>query len=70
MDYGNYCYVAEKRERHFFDLPWRENANGTNVQGCGLLMDSNDKLAIFFTINGKLKGQFGYGESDMELVQI
>jgi hypothetical protein len=49
---------------HQFDLrgmPER-NANGTNVQGCGLVMDTNDKLTIFFTFNGKLKGQFGDGK--------
>jgi hypothetical protein len=27
-----------------------------NVGGCGLLVDPNDKLAIFFTFNGKLIG--------------
>jgi hypothetical protein len=37
------------------------NENGTNVLGCGLVMDTKDKLAIFFTLNGKLKvkGKFG-----------
>jgi hypothetical protein len=28
------------------------------VYGCGLVMDPNDKLAIFFTLNGFLMGQF------------
>jgi hypothetical protein len=34
--------------------------NGTNVYGCGLVMDPNDKLAIFFTLNGILLCQFLY----------
>jgi hypothetical protein len=29
-----------------------------NVYGCGLVMDPNDKLTIFFTLNGILMGQF------------
>jgi hypothetical protein len=32
-----------------------------DVAGCGLLIDPNDKLAIFFTFNGKLIGDFGDG---------
>jgi hypothetical protein len=32
--------------------------NEANVYGCGLVMDPNDKLAIFFTLNGILMGQF------------
>jgi hypothetical protein len=45
---------------------WEWNFNSPNVNGCGLLMDPNDKLAVFFTFNGKLKGQFGYIQA-MEL---
>jgi hypothetical protein len=46
-----------------FELPYgavqpRDNGNGRNVYGCGLVMDPNDKLAIFFTLNGILMGQF------------
>jgi hypothetical protein len=29
-----------------------------NIVGCGLLLDAGNKLAIFFTSNGKLMGQF------------
>jgi hypothetical protein len=29
-----------------------------NVYGCGLLLDSNDELAIFFTMNSTLIGKF------------
>jgi hypothetical protein len=29
-----------------------------NVFGCGLLMDSDDSVAIFFTLNGILLGEF------------
>jgi hypothetical protein len=37
----------------------RPKTNGDeDVVGCGLLVDSNDKLAIFFTLNGTLCGKF------------
>jgi hypothetical protein len=52
-------------ETNLFELPdeavqpkMRDNGNGRNVYGCGLVMDPNDKLAIFFTLNGILMGQF------------
>jgi hypothetical protein len=28
-----------------------------NVYGCGLVLDTQDKLWIFFTLNGKLLGE-------------
>jgi hypothetical protein len=52
------CHLVEEEEYHYFDLPQgaiqpvrREYAN---VYGCGLLQDTDDNLAIFFTLNGKL----------------
>jgi hypothetical protein len=54
------CFVSEKH--HIFECPpgtirpeWELNGN---IIGCGLLLYQNDKLAIFFTVNGKLMGQY------------
>jgi hypothetical protein len=54
------CCLA--RERHYFELPegdvqprWKRN--GLDVFGCGLVLDLEDKLWIFFTLNGKLLGE-------------
>jgi hypothetical protein len=54
------CWLAG--ERHPFELPegaieprWKRN--GINVLGCGLVLDPEDKLWIFFTMNGKLRGE-------------
>jgi hypothetical protein len=57
----NCCRLAG--EAHLFQLPDgaikpERKENDTNVYGCGLLMDPNDKLAIFFTLNGTLIGNF------------
>jgi hypothetical protein len=49
----NLCYLAGETS---FELP--RGVNGRDVYGCGILMDPNDKLAIFFTLNGILMGQF------------
>jgi hypothetical protein len=55
----NECWLAG--ERHRFELP--EGAFGTikerctNVFGCGLVLDPEDKLWIFFTFNGKHMGE-------------
>jgi hypothetical protein len=56
-------------ERHLFELPegairpkWKEY---WNVLGCGLVLDPEDKLAIFFTLNGKL-----FGELVLEVLRI
>jgi hypothetical protein len=49
------------RKRHLFELP--EGAiqpkfgPGIDIYGCGLLLYPNDKLTVFFTLNGKLLGQ-------------
>jgi hypothetical protein len=32
-----------------------------NVFGCGLLMDPDNKVTIFFTLNGILLGEFFFG---------
>jgi hypothetical protein len=54
------CWLAG--EPHQFELPegvvqpkWK--SNGSNVFGCGLLLDPEDKVAIFFTLNGQLMGE-------------
>jgi hypothetical protein len=48
--------------RHPFELPegsvrptW--NRYSVFVYGCGLVLDPEDRLAIFFTVNGKLLGE-------------
>jgi hypothetical protein len=56
------CWLAG--EHHRLQLPegvvrpkWKCNGN---VFGCGLVLDPKDKLAIFFTLNGKLLGELVY----------
>jgi hypothetical protein len=55
---------------HFEDYQFSElpvgarvesNVQG-NVYGCGILMDPDNKLTIFFTINGILLGEFFFGD--------
>jgi hypothetical protein len=59
---GESCMLAGKR--HDFEIEWsnkftKTKSNGIGeVFGCGILMNSNNKLAIFFTSNGKPIGQF------------
>jgi hypothetical protein len=55
-----HCWLAG--ELHEFELPEgaiRPNYEHVriNVHGCGLVLDPVDKLCIFFTLNGKLKGE-------------
>jgi hypothetical protein len=56
-----YCLID--KDRHNFEWSekvkpdWELKGQG-NVCGCGLLVAPNDKLAIFFTFNGKLIGDF------------
>jgi hypothetical protein len=57
--YFHGCRLA--RETHHFELPegairprWKRN--GMNVSGCGLVLDPEEKLWIFFTLNGNLLG--------------
>jgi hypothetical protein len=58
----NHCWLAERL--HYFDWPngankptWKYNSEG-GVVGCGLLLNSEKELSIFFTLNGNLLGQF------------
>jgi hypothetical protein len=62
-DYFYECWLAG--ETHHFELPeggfdlglpW-----GSNVLGCGLVLDPENKLWIFFTLNGKLMGELEAG---------
>jgi hypothetical protein len=57
----NECWIAG--EEHRFELPEgadrpRQKKDGTDdVYGCGLVLDPENKLAIFFTLNGQLLGE-------------
>jgi hypothetical protein len=35
-----------------------EKKKYANVYGCGLVLDPENKLSIFFTLNGNLLGEF------------
>jgi hypothetical protein len=60
----DYCVIADDHQYHKLEWPKellkpkRELKGQGNVGGCGLLLDPNDKVAIFFTFNGKLIGNF------------
>jgi hypothetical protein len=50
---------------HRFELPngaikpeWKSTDSNEEVIGCGILLDTNGKVFIFFTLNGNLMGQF------------
>jgi hypothetical protein len=53
------CWLAG--EPHVFELPegaiQPEMKENGNVYGCGLVLDPDNNLAIFFTLNGKLLGK-------------
>jgi hypothetical protein len=54
------CYLDG--ELHQLELPEgaiepKFKANGIDVYGCGLVLDPEDKLCIFFTLNGNLLGE-------------
>jgi hypothetical protein len=58
----DYCWLS--RDDHRFERPtgaiepeWNWNGQG-NVVGCGLLVNPENELSIFFTGNGLLMGQF------------
>jgi hypothetical protein len=60
-----FCYLSCEHHIFEFECPrdsgeairpeWKPNGN---IIGCGLLLYLNDKLSIFFTVNGKLMGLF------------
>jgi hypothetical protein len=58
----DYCWISGKK--HDIEWPegvikpeWNEPKIG-DVYGCGLLLSPDNELAIFFTLNGILIGQF------------
>jgi hypothetical protein len=58
--YLNECWL--NGETHTFGLPEgairpEKKYNG-NVYGCGLILDPDHKMTIFFTLNGQLLGKF------------
>jgi hypothetical protein len=59
---GNDCYWLNGEE-HVFEWPigaikpeWKKGLG--DVVGCGIMVNREDKLSIFFTGNGKLMGEF------------
>jgi hypothetical protein len=66
LSYGcDHCCLSGTKHR--FELPngalkpeWesRRRVSEDEIIGCGILLHSNDKLSIFFTLNGNLMGQF------------
>jgi hypothetical protein len=71
--HANFYYLSEGSDhcclsagtKHVFELPngaikpeWKSSER--DIIGCGILLHSNNKLFIFFTLNGNLMGQFCY----------
>jgi hypothetical protein len=62
VPYSTYCWISGKK--HAFE--WPEGATKPErvgpitggVDGCGLLLSPDNKLAIFFTLDGILSGKF------------
>jgi hypothetical protein len=62
--------------RHPFELSegarqpsWKPG--NISVYGCGLVLDQEDKLAIFFTLNGKLRGEIlGIKKKNFHLINF
>jgi hypothetical protein len=57
----SYCLLAG--DHYQFELPegviqTKLKDNRSNFYGCGLVLDPEDKLWIFFTLNGQLMGEF------------
>jgi hypothetical protein len=58
-------------EEHLFEWPEgallqpTRNIGSVNVYGCGLVLNPEDKLALFFTLNGKL-----FGKMMLEILRI
>jgi hypothetical protein len=57
---GNFYHFFLAGQRHHFEFPEGvirpEVKERGNVFGCGILMNPDDKLTIFFTLNGILIG--------------
>jgi hypothetical protein len=65
--YDERCWLAGKL--HQFEWPngpikIKRNKNGKLTIGCGILLNPENKLSIFFTTNGILMGQFRCGIYD------
>jgi hypothetical protein len=63
---GPHCYACRLAgAQHLFELPEgaiRPKRKGLrNVYGCGLVLDPDNNLAIFFTLNGQLLGELVLG---------
>ena len=62
MCYGGDCWLAGETPR----FEWPEGAikpkwkGRGDVVGCGLLLNPEKKVSIFFTVNGILMGQFSF----------
>jgi hypothetical protein len=62
---GGYSFEYEcvlAGELHQFELPEggiipQKKDDATDAFGCGLLLDPQDKLSIFITVNGQLMGE-------------
>jgi hypothetical protein len=70
---NDFCYVAGNA--HGFEWPneaikpeWKKGPG--DVIGCGILLNPDKKLAVFFTGNGILMGQFQCGIRDEFKTQI
>jgi hypothetical protein len=58
--YVDECWLAGEPHRFEFEFPEGairpERKNNGNFFGCGLVLDPDGKLTIFFTLNGQLLG--------------
>jgi hypothetical protein len=51
------CWLAGDFELSEGAIERNFEGNNLDVCGCGLVLNSEDKLSIFFTLNGKLMGE-------------
>jgi hypothetical protein len=67
----DFCFIDGKK--HEFEWPDEavkpKSPNCEDVIGCGLLLNPENKLAVFFTRNGTLMGQFGTNIGGWPLVR-
>jgi hypothetical protein len=59
---AGWCCIAGNRHRFEWPeeakaIPWWQYDYRRRIYGCGLLIDPEDNLSIFFTKNGTLLGQ-------------